>query len=190
MGDTIMVRAFASVPRLEEITFLRPNTRDFVTGGKPYPLSLPVWFPYIFLLSAATFAAFGLYLTLAAHFPTQVLGRPLASNDDWMGQIGPFVLVGVILEFGIWAYFQKLVRGDQKLGADGGLIPGELVSSKVRAAKGGNYLQAQCRFTSPQGLVITGKKNVGRPDRRLKEGPPAGSKVLILYDSDRLWQVL
>ena len=115
MGDTIMVRAFASVPRLEEITFLRPNTRDFVTGGKPYPLSLPVWFPYIFLLSAATFAAFGLYLTLAAHFPTPVLGRPLASNDDWMGQIGPFVLVGVILEFGIWAYFRKLVRGDQKL---------------------------------------------------------------------------
>ena len=189
MGDTIMVRSFASLPRLEEITFLRPDTRDFVTGAKDYPLTLPAWFPYLFLLGAVPIGGLGLYCALATWFPSQFLGRPLASNDDWMIQIAPFAILLVVIEIGIFLWFRKLVRDDQKLGADGGLIPGELIASKVKAAKGGNYLQAQCRFTSPQGQVITGKKNA-RPDRRLKEGPPAGSKILILYDSDRLWQVL
>ena len=190
MGDTIMVRSLAPLPRLQEITLLRPDTRDFVTGATPYPPTIPPWFPYLFLPWAVGFAGFGIYLLLATNFPTQILGRPLTGNDAWMGQLAPIVLLGVPLELGIWAWFRRFVRGDQKLRADGGLIAGELVSSKVRAAKGGNYLQAVCRFTSPQGQVITGKKNIGRPDRRLKEGPPAGSKVLILYDSDRLWQVL
>jgi len=180
MGDTIMVRSIAPLPRLEEITFLRPDTRGFVTGGTPYPLTVPVWFPNIFIVGAAVFVAFGIYLTL---------GHPLTGND-WMSTVGFFVLPGMLVDIGLLLFFRKLVRGDQKLGADGGLIPGELVSSKVKAAKSGNYLQAQIRFASPQGQIVTGRKNVGRPDRRLKEGPPAGSRVLILYDNDRLWQVL
>jgi hypothetical protein len=190
MGDTIMVRSFAPLPRLEDVTFLRPDTRAFVTGEKPYPLLVPVWFPYLFVLGAVIFAAYGLYLALAAYFPTQILGHPPASNNEWMGQLAPFVFLGVLVDAGLWAYFRKLVRGDQKLGSDGGLIPGELVSAKVRAAKGGNYLQAECRFTSPQGKIVTGKKNVGRPDRSLRTPPPVGSRVLILYDNDRLWQAL
>jgi hypothetical protein len=190
MGDTIMVRSFAPLPRLEQITFLRPDTRAFVTGEKPYPLTVPAWFPNIFVGGAVLFAAFGIYLVLAAHYPVEILGRPATGNDEWMGPLGPFLLLGVLADIGLWAYFRKLVRGDRKLGADGGLIAGKLISAKVRAAKGGNYLQIQCQFTSPQGQVTTGKKNVARPDRRLREAPPAGATVLILYDSDRLWQVL
>lgn len=190
MGDTIMVRSFAPLPRLDDITFLRTDTRDFVTGAKPYPLSLPAWFPNFFLLSVALFAAFAIYLIAATQFPQQILGRPLGFSDEWMKDILPPVLIGIVLELGIWFYFRKMIDGDRKLGTDGGLIGGELVAAKIKAAKGGNYLQAECRFTSPQGQVVTGKKNVGRPDRRLKNGPPAGSKILILYDSDRLWRVL
>ena len=190
MGDTIMVRSFAPLPRLEEITLLRPDTRGFVTGAKDYPLSLPAWFPWFFLAGVALFLAFGIYLGLASRFPDQILGHPLGPSDSWMRDVIPFVLVGVVLELAIFAWFRKLIRDDQKLGADGGLIGGELIASKVKAAKGGNYLQVQCRFTSPQGQVVIGKKSIGRPDRRLKEGPPAGSKVLVLYHSDRLWQVL
>lgn len=190
MGDTIMVRSFSPLPRLEEITLLRKDTRAFVTGAAPYPLSLPAWFPWFFLAGVALFAAFGIYLALASYFPDRILGHPLGPADSWMSDVVPFVLVGIVLELGIFAWFRKLIRDDQKLGADGGLIPAELIAAKVKAAKGGNYLQAECRFTSPQGRVITGKKSVGRPDRGLREGPPAGSKILILYESDRLWQVL
>lgn len=190
MGDTIMVRSFAPLPPLDEVAFLRTDTRDFVTGAKPYPLSLPAWFPNFFLLSVALFGAFAVYLIAATQLPQQILGRPLAVNDEWMSDILPFVLVGVVLELGIWFYFRKMVDGDRKLGDDGGLIAGELVAAKVKAAKGGNYLQAECRFTSPQGQIISGRKNIGQPNRRLREAPPAGSKILILYDSDRLWRVL
>ena len=190
MGDTIMVRSFAPLPRLEEITFLRPDTKVFVTGQGPYPLSLPAWFPFILLLGAVPIGGLGLYNAFATWFPEQVLGRPLQASDDWMIQIAPVALVLVVVEIGMFVWFRRQIRNDRKLGILGGLIGGELVASKVKAAKGGNYLQAECRFTSPQGQVITGKKSVGRPDRRLKAGPPVSSKVLILYESDRLWQVL
>ena len=49
MGDTIMVRSFAPLPRLDEITLLREECRAFVTGQIPYPVTVPFWFIYIFL---------------------------------------------------------------------------------------------------------------------------------------------
>ena len=70
------------------------------------------------------------------------------------------------------------------------MLPGELISAKLLATKGGNYLQAECRFTSPDGKTVTGRKNADKARRSLKTLPTPGAKILILYDSDRLWQVL
>ena len=108
-----------------------------------------------------------------------------------MGQLGPMVLLFAVLNVGLWFNFRNMARGQARLADEGGLLPGELLSAKIRSSKNGNYLRVECRFTSPQGKLITGKKDVGGPARYLKPTPPpSGTKVLVLYDGDRLWQVL
>jgi hypothetical protein len=190
LGDTIMVRSFAPLPPLEDITFLRPDARAFVTGRGPFPFLTPRWVSRFMLVMAGGFAVSGLCLIAVALDPILFLSHPLAREDDWIEIMG-FTLIGLaVLDVGISIFLYRLWEREARLASDGGLLPAELLSAKVRAAKGGNYLQAECRFTSPQSQAITAKKNVGRPDRRLKVAPPAGSKVLILYDSDKLWQIL
>jgi hypothetical protein len=190
MGDTIMVRSLAPLPRLEEVTFLRPDARAFVTGEGPFPYVTPRWVSRLMLIMAGGFAIVGLGFVAVAEDPVLFLGHPLAPADDWIGIFGLAMFGVAVLDVGISIFLRKLWAREAHLASDGGLLPAELLSARVRAAKGGNNLQVQCRFTSPEGTAITATKNVGRPDRRLRTAPPPDVKILILYGSDRLWQIL
>jgi hypothetical protein len=189
MGDTIMVRSFTTLPRLEDVAFLRPASRYFITGRGPFPALIRPWLVMLLFGYGALFGAAAIVITAIAYQAETFLGHPLSQESDWLRLFGPILLVPAVIDLGIALCFQRLAEQRKQLAAEGGLLPGELLSAKLRAAKGGNYLQFECQFTSPQGQIIVGKRN-GPPDRRLKNAPPAGSKLLILYDSDRLWQVL
>ena len=190
MGDTIMVRSLAPLPRLEDVTLLRRGTREFVTGQGPFPALTPAWLGMLFFGQASLFAVAAMAITLIAYQPVLILGHPRSEQDGWMSIFGPCLFLPVVLHIGLGMYFRKMVQKERRLAAEGGLLPGELISVKLLATKGGNYLQAECRFTSPDGKTVTGRKNADKARRGLKTLPTPGAKILILYDSDRLWQVL
>ena len=190
MGDTIMLRSLAPLPRLEEVTLLRRGSREFVTGQGPFPALIPAWLGMLFFGQAVLFAIAAIVITLIAYQPVLILGHPLSGQDGWMSFFGPCLFLPGLVDFGLGAYFRRAAQKERRLAAEGGLLPGELTSAKLLATKGGNYLQAECRFTSPDGKTVTGRKNADKARRSLKTLPTPGAKILILYDSDRLWQVL
>ena len=184
-----MLRSLAPLPPLDQITFLRKESRAYVTGQGPFPATYRTWVASLFFIIAAGFAVTAIGTFIIFSYPTELLGRPLGDKDNWLRLQGiPFMVLAVI-DAGLGFYFRKMADREKRLAAEGGLLPGELVSARIRANKGGNYLQVECRFTNAEGRQVTGKKN-GRPDRGLKSPPAAGSQVFILYDTDRLWQVL
>jgi hypothetical protein len=190
VGDTIMVRSLAPLPRLEEVTLLRRGSREFVTGQGPFPALIPAWLGIFFFCQAGVFAIAAIVVTSIAYQPVMFLGHPLSPDNDWMRFFGPCLFLLVLLDLGIAFLFRRLSERDKRLGVEGGLLPGELISAKLLATKGGNYLQAECRFTSPDGKIVTGRKNADKARRNLKTMPNPGAKLLILYDSDNHWQAL
>ncbi|HEX3064703.1 MAG TPA: hypothetical protein VHQ39_04445 [Dongiaceae bacterium] len=190
MGDTIMVRSLAPLPRLEDVTLLRKGSREFVTGQGPFPALIPSWLGLMLFGYAALFAIAALVITVIAYQPELFLKHPLSPDNDWMRQLGPILFLPALLDLGIAFYFRRRGSGEKRFAAEAGLLPGEIISSRLRAAKGGNSLQVECRFTTPDGKVITGSKNAGKPGRSLKTPPAPGTPILILYGTDRLWQVL
>jgi hypothetical protein len=190
MGDTIMVRSLAPLPRLEDLTFLRKGSREFVTGRGPFPTLVPSWLGMMLFGYAALFAIAAIVVTLIAYQPELFLGHPLPPDNDWMRQLGPALFLPALLDLGIAFYFRNRGSGETRFAAEAGLLPGEIISARLRAAKGGNSLQVRCRFTAPDGHVITGSKNAGRVARNFKTPPASGEAILILYGDERLWQVL
>ena len=185
-----MLRSLAPLPRLEDITLLRRGSREFVTGQGPFPGLVPAWLGMLFFGQAVLFAIAAIAITLIAYQPVLFLGHPLSEQDDWMSIFGPCLFLPVVLHIGLGVYFRKAMQKERTLAAEGGLLPGELISAKLLATKGGNYLQLECRFTNPDGKTITGRKNADKARRNLKTMPSPGAKLLILYGSDSLWQVL
>ena len=190
MGDTIMVRSFAPLPRLEDITFLLPQNRAFVTGESAMVPTYSRWVGTLFFIIAGLFILSAIGLTLAFSYPEQILGHPLPNSGPWVHFLGlPVALLG-IADIGLAIYYRKKAIEEEQLAASGGLISGTVIRAKLNASKNGTNFRVECRFTSPAGKEISRAKGVGRVTRQPKTAPPAGSKVLILYDSDRLWQVL
>jgi hypothetical protein len=187
--EPITVRALAPLPPLNQITFLRKESRAYATGRGPFPAVYRAWIGSLLFLVAAGFAITAIGVFMVFSYPTVFLGRPLPEKDNWLRLQGLPLLVLAVIDVGLGFYHRKMAERENRLAAEGGLLPGELLSTKIRASKGGNYLQVECRFTNAEGRQVTGKKN-GRPDRGLKSPPAAGSQVLVLYDTDRLWQVL
>lgn len=189
MGDTIMLRSLAALPPLDQITFLRKESRAYVTGQGPFPALYGAWVGSLFFVIAAGFAIAAIGTFIFFSYPAEFLGRPIDEKDNWLRLQGLGFLVLAAIDVGLGLYYRKMAHREKRLAAEGGLLPGELVSARIRANKGGNYLQVECRFHSPGGNAVMGTKN-GRPNRSLKSPPAAGSQVLVLYDNPRLWQVL
>ncbi len=189
MGDTIMLRSLAKLPPLDQITFLRKESRAYVTGQGPYsPVNRP-WLGFMLLGYGAAFTIAAIGVTLVGYQPMLILGHPLSPENDWMRQFGPIIFLPALGDLGLGLYFHNRARDEKRLAAEGALLPGEVVSARIRASKGGNYLQAEFQFHSPEGNPVTGTRN-GQSDRSVKSPPAPGSQVLVLYDNPRLWQVL
>jgi hypothetical protein len=185
-----MLKSLAPLPPLDQITFLRKESRAYVTGQGPFPAIYRAWVGSLFFVIAAGFAIAAIGAFIVFSYPTEFLGRPLDEKDNWLRLQGlPFMVLAVI-DAGLGIYYRKMAEREKRLAAEGGLLRGELLSARIRASKSGNYLQVECQFLSPGGNQVTAKKTVGRPDRSLKSPPAAGSQVLVLYDTDRIWQVL
>jgi len=66
-----------------------------------------------------------------------------------------------------------------------------LVSTRFRNTDdANNVLRLEYRFAQPGGEAAIRKKDFPRHDLNPKSPPPPGSKLLILYVDEQLWQVL
>jgi len=185
-----MVRAFASLPPLDEIAFLLPQNRAFVTGNGAMAPTYNRMVGTLFFVIAGFFILSAAGLTVAFNYPEQFLGHPLPDDGPWTRFLGLPVALLAIVDVGLAFYYRKKAKEEELLAANGRLIPGTVIRARVRASKNGTNFRVQCRFTSPEGREINATRIVGRITRQPKTAPTPGRKVLILYDSDRLWGVL
>src|SRR5437016_2981614 len=176
-----MVRSFAPLPRLDEIAFLLPQNRAFVTGNGPMAPTYSRAVATLFFVIAGFFILSAAGLTVAFNNPELLLGHPLPDEGPWIRFLGlPVALLGIV-DVGLAFYYRKKARGEALLATNGGLVSGTVIRAKVRASKNGTNFRVRCRFTSPEGREVVASRSVGRFTRQPKTAPPPGSKVLILY---------
>lgn len=189
--DGISFRTFGPLPALDSVVFIHKASRDFVLGRGPFPVQHSVRVRAFFRLATAVLAIAGAGLTLAALGYAVASGLPLSEMNGFFLMAGP----GLLLLAAIYYLFNLFIRRragiEKQLIERGGLLAGELVSTKFRTDdNGGTTLRVECRFTSPSAVSLTGKRHFSRYDVDRKSPPSPGSKLLIVYVDDKVWEVL
>jgi hypothetical protein len=190
-NEAITFRALATLPSLGSITFVRKTSRDFVTGRGPLPAAYSLRIRRFFRVATAVFAIGGVASSLAALGDALVSGQPLTEMNGFFMMSGPTLLLIAAIYYGISFFLQRRASREQQLAERGGLLPAELISTRFRNNdEGQTVLRLECRFTRPGGELVTAKKHTTRFDLDRKSPPPPGSKLLLLYVDEKLWEVL
>ena len=192
-GETneITLRALAPLPPLSDVVFLRKESRDFVAGRGPIPAGHSPRVHRFFRVATAVFAIVGTALSLAALGWVVASGQPVADMNGFFLASGPTLLAAALIYYGINFVLLKQTSREQRLSERGGLLPGEVVSTRFRNTDEANdVLRLEYRFAPPGAEAATRKKHFPRHDLNPKSPPPPGSRLLILYVDEQLWQVL
>ena len=189
--DAISFRTLGPLPSLDSVVFIHKASRDFVLGRGPFPVQHSARVRTFFRIATVVFAIVGAALTLAALGYAVASGLPLSEMNGVFLMAGP----GLLLIAAIYYLFNFFIRRragmEKQLVERGGLLAGELVSTKFRTDdNGGTTLRVECRFTSPAGAGISGKRHFSRYDVDRKSPPAAGAKLLVVYVDDKVWEVL
>jgi hypothetical protein len=122
---------------------------------------------------------------------------PLPPPDDDLDAV--YIVGGPVLLFlgsFYWmiSWFQaRRVSKEQRLAAEGGLLPAELIKAKYYSGSGeGNTasLRIDYRFKAPDGQIVDKRQSLSRFDFYAKTVPPAGSTILVLYVDKELFEAL
>jgi hypothetical protein len=193
-GDRIVQRALAPLPDLSTIVFFRKANRDFVTGRGPIAAQSGNRARAFMRGGMWLFLVSGLLITLLVG--VMEIGRRqngLEDLDVIYIAIGPVLLfLALVYWFFSWSQSRRAAK-EQRLSAEGGLLPAELTGIKYISGSGDNNvpsLRVDYRFTTPDGGSVNKRQHLSRFDFTRKTLPPEGSKVLVLYVDAETLEVL
>jgi hypothetical protein len=195
-GGIVVQRTLAPLPDLSTIVFMRKANRDFVTGKGPFAAEAS--------RGVRKFIRWGMWLLLTAGLGMSlVVGaieiylhqQSTGDNDlDFGYLVGGPVLLFVGAFYGMIAWIQaRRARKEQRLTAEGGLLPAVLIKTKYYSGSGeGNSpsLRVDYRFTAPGGQLVEKRQSLSRFDYTRKTLPAEGSPLLVLYVDSGLFEVL
>jgi hypothetical protein len=189
--EAIAFRTLGPLPSLDSVVFIRKASRDFVLGRGAFPTQHSARVRAFFRISTAVLAIVGTALTLAALGYAVASGLPFSEMNGFFLFAGPVLLLSAAIYYLFNLFIRRRANIEKQLIERGGLLAGELVSTKFRSDEnGGTTLRVECRFTSPSAMNLTGKRHFNRYDVDRKAPPPPGTKLLIVYVDDKVWEVL
>jgi hypothetical protein len=124
-----------------------------------------------------------------------LLARPAVASIAWTPKLplgyplGSFAAVVVIALSALWLARKWLDL--RLLSREGRLIGGQLISSQGRRGSKGSYtVTLRYRFQTPDGRTLNHEASQTRNDMKQAVLPGYGTPVLVVYVSDKLFQVL
>jgi hypothetical protein len=192
-GETATLRRLASLPDLDSVVFLRKENRAFVTGRGPLAARTPPALRALFRYGALGLAILGMVLALvAAGMELYLRSRtpPAHVSLGWILGAANSLFVAAVFG-GIVRLQNRRAATERRLAEDGGLIGGELLSVRYRSGgEGQPSLKVHYSFLRPGGQQMSRRQTLFRFDVDRRALPPAGSKILVLYVDENLFDVL
>jgi hypothetical protein len=192
-GETIVLRPLAPLPDLAAVVFVRHKNRAFVTGRGPLAVTAGPGVRRFLKYGALAFTGVGGALTLGAAVAELYLGIQSPPEDLDVGWIAAgLTSLGLGAIYGAILWFQnRRAVAEQRLARDGGLIGAELVATRYwSGGKSGPSLRIDYRFTAPDEQVVNRRQSFSLFDLDRKALPPPGSKLLVLWVDETLFELL
>jgi hypothetical protein len=119
------------------------------------------------------------------------ISRLVENGDD---QIRLTLIVSgifIILGIGMFLWMMRPILNNSRLERKGGVIEGEITEVQKRFSRNRQWYRIQYRFRSPSGSELAGTQDAEmQQDLPLNYQPQTGTKMAVLYYSDKLFHAL